>query len=260
MTTTTTIQARRPGAKAWLRMIQAETKMILSDPMSLLIPLGLPLLMVVAQGTLFLSEPDQEVVPGVTDFDYFALPLAITMVVTAIAAIVFPSFLGTYRKTKILRRLAVTPASPAMVLIALMVVSFLQVLLGIVLSLVVGALAFSINPPIDLFMAVLVLLVLSVAMYALGMLIASISPTPSAANAIGFILFMALAALGGMLGPIEMLPEPLDEIGAWLPFGAGVEALQSAWIGETIDWQNWVSLGATTVLGLGVAAALFRWE
>lgn len=260
MTTTTTIQARRPGPAPWLRMFQAEAKMILREPMSLLLPLGLPLLMLLAMGTVFLPEPDKEAVPGVTVFDVYVLPLVIAVVVATVALINLPGFLGTYRKTKILRRLAVTPASPAMVLVAQVVVSFLQVLLGIALSFVVGALVFSINPPIDLFMAVLALLTLSAAMYALGMLITSTARTPNAANAIGFILFMLFAALGGVFGPIEMLPSPLDDIGAWLPFGAGVEALQSAWAGETIDRQNWVSLAATTILGLGVAASLFRWE
>ena len=59
---------------------------------------------------------------------------------------------------------------------------------------------------------------------------------------------------------IENLPEPLAEIGSWLPFGATVEAFQSTWLGETVAWENWGSLGATTVLGVGVASALFRWE
>ncbi|GAB3711372.1 hypothetical protein [Nocardiopsis nanhaiensis] len=42
--------------------------------------------------------------------------------------------------------------------------------------------------------------------------------------------------------------------------GVVVEAFQSAWLGETVAWENWVSLGASTVIGAGVAAALFRWE
>lgn len=78
--------------------------------------------------------------------------------------------------------------------------------------------------------------------------------------AIGLIFFFGIAALGGMFGPMENFPEFMQTIGAWLPFGASVEAMQSAWIGETIAWRNWASLAATTVIGGAVAAALFRWE
>ena len=93
-----------------------------------------------------------------------------------------------------------------------------------------------------------------------GSIVASLAPTPNTAAAIRLIAFFAMAALGGMFGPMENLPEQLAEIGAWLPFGAAVGALQSTWIGETVAWENWVSLGATTVLGVGVASGFFRWE
>jgi ABC-2 type transport system permease protein len=98
------------------------------------------------------------------------------------------------------------------------------------------------------------------AMYALGMVVASIARTPNASVAIGLIFFFGIAALGGMFGPMENFPDLMQTIGAWLPFGASVEAMQSVWIGEMVAWQNWVSLGTTTVLGGVVAGALFRWE
>ncbi|WP_186324413.1 ABC transporter permease [Microbacterium paludicola] len=69
-----------------------------------------------------------------------------------------------------------------------------------------------------------------------------------------------MAALGGMFGPADNLPPQLSEIGSWLPFGAAVEAFQATWQGEQVSLQNWASLAATTILGIGVAAALFRWE
>ena len=256
---TTTIQARRPGPRAWLRMTQAEARMITRDTAGMIVPLGLPLLILVMQG-ISLDDLGQEVAPGVTVLDVYALPVVVTMVVATIAVMNMPSFLATYRKTQILRRLAVTPASPAMVLVAQMVVSFLQVILGIALAFGVGALFFDANPPDDVLMAVLVLLSCCAAMYAIGMIVASVAPTPNSAVAVGLTAFFGLAALGGMFGPVENLPDTLAEIGSWLPFGAAVEAFQSAWLGETVAWENWVSLGASTVIGAGVAAALFRWE
>lgn len=261
MTTTTThnAHARRPGPRAWLRMIQAEARMITRDPANITIPLAVPLLLLVMNG-LSLDNPEEEIRPGVTVLDLYAVPVVLSLVVTMIAVMNFPGYLATYRKTKVLRRLAVTPASPAMVLVAQMVVSFLQMLFGIVIAFGIAILFFNANLPSDVLMAVLVLLALCLAMYAVGMIVASVAPTPNAAVAIGLVTFFGMAALGGMFGSVENLPEQLAEIGSWLPFGAAVEAFQSTTLGETVNWQNWASLGATTLLGVGVAATFFRWE
>lgn len=258
-TTTPTIHARRLGPRAWLRMILTEARMITRDPANVIIPLALPVLLLVMNG-LSLDNPDEEIQPGVTVLDLYAVPVILTLVVTMIAVMNFPGYLATYRKTKILRRLAVTPASPAMVLVAQMVVSFFQMLFGIVIAFGIAILAFNAHLPGDVLMAVLVLLALCLAMYAVGMIVASVAPTPNAAVAIGLVAFFGMAALGGMFGPMENLPEQLAEIGSWLPFGAAVEAFQSTWLGETVAWENWASLGVTTVLGIGVASVLFRWE
>lgn len=257
--TTTTVQARRPGPKAWLKLIEAEAKMVIRDYAGLIVPLGLPLLILVMQGVT-IDDIHQEVAEGVTVFTFYALPVVISMVVATIAVINMPSFLATYRKTKLLRRLAVTPASPAMVLVAQMVVSFIQVILGIGLAFAVGLSFFGANLPQSPFTAAAALLACCAAMYGLGMIVASIAPTPNSSVAIGLVAFFGIAALGGMFGPAENLPDALETLGTWLPFGAAVEAFQSAWLGETVDAQNWLVLGGSAVIGAGVAAALFRWE
>lgn len=257
--TMTTIQARRPGMNAWLRLTQAEAKMVIRDTAGLIIPLGMPLLILVMQAISF-DDLGQEIAPGVTVLDHYLLPVVIAMVVATVGVINMPSFLASYRKMKILRRLAVTPASPSMVLIAQMVVSLIQVLIGVVVAFAVAMIFFDANLPQNTVMAVLVLLAVCAAMYGIGMIVASTAPTPNASVALGLIAFFGLAALGGMFGPVENLPDPLAEIAAWLPFGAAVEAFQSTWAGEAVAWENWLVLGASTLLGGAIAAALFRWE
>ncbi|WP_433544990.1 ABC transporter permease [Streptomyces sp. CA-294286] len=262
MTATTTspaVHTRRPGLRAWLRMMQAEARMITRDPANVIIPLAVPVLLLVMNG-LSLKNPGEEVRPGVTVLDFHTVPVVLSLVVTIIAVINFPGYLATYRKTKVLRRLAVTPASPAMVLVAQMAVTFLQMLFGIALALGIALQFFDAALPSEVLVAVLVLLALCLAMYSVGMIVASVAPTPNAAVAIGLVGFFGMASLGGMFGRMENLPERLAEIGSWLPFGAAVDAFQAAWVGETVAWQNWAGLGVTTVLGVAVASALFRWE
>ncbi|SJM53689.1 ABC transporter permease [Gulosibacter sp. 10] len=252
-------RAGGPGAGAWLRLVQAEARMTVRDTAGLIIPFGMPMLILVMQAMAF-DDLGTPVAEGVTVLDYFLLPVIVAMVVATIAMINMPSFLATYRKTHLLRRLAVTPASPVMVLIAQLIVSFAQMLLGVGMALLVGAVFFEASMPRHPWLTALVFLAACTAMYGVGMIVASIAPTPNSAVAIGLVAFFGIGALGGMFGPVGNLPEPLAAVGSWLPFGAAVEALQSTLVTEPVPWQNWASLGGSAVIGTGVAALLFRWE
>ncbi|MDZ5078582.1 ABC transporter permease [Nesterenkonia sp. HG001] len=248
---------RRPGPLAWLLMVDAEARMVVRDTAGLVIPLGLPLLIMVMSGSAAAGE---SVGGGLTAMDVYVMPLVLVLVIATVAVINMPSFLASYRKFRILRRLAVTPASPMMVLVAQFVVSALQILLGLALAVGVAMIFFDASLPTHLLTALAVLLLVFAAMYAVGLVIAALAPTTNSAVAIGLVLFFGMGALGGLFGGMANLPDTLADIGAWLPFGAGVEGLQAAWLGENVDWQHWFSLGVTAVVGTGIATATFRWD
>lgn len=253
----TAIEARRPGVRSMLILIACEAKMVARDTAGLVVPLGLPLLILI---TSAMAAGDQEVLNGLTALDLYVIPLVLVMVIATIGIINMPSFLAYYRRTGILRRLAVTPASPAMVLIAQVVVSVIQAVFGIALALAVAVLAFGANPPADLGAAIGAFLLAMTAMYSIGMLVAAIAPTPNSAVAIGLVVFFALGALGGLFGGRQALPEPLAELGGWLPFGAAVDAISAAWAGVPVDPVSLLSLGIAVIVGGVVAGLLFRWE
>ncbi len=256
-TRTSTVSPHRPGLGSWLTLIRCETKMVVRDTAGLIVPIGLPLLILVMNA---MGAADEEIVGGRTALDIFIMPIVFTIVVATIGIINMPSFLATYRKTGVLRRLGVTPASPAMVLIAQVVVSLLQAMLGIALALGVAVVFFDANLPIHLGSALGVVALTIAAMYALGMLVAALSPTPNAAVAIGLVFFFVLGALGGMFGGQDSMPETLARVGEWLPFGAAVDGLSSAWAGETVDPSSLALLGGTGLVATALSAMLFRWE
>ncbi|WP_275002502.1 ABC transporter permease [Promicromonospora iranensis] len=253
----TVIEARRPGVRSWLTLVGCEAKMVVRDTAGLVVPVLLPLLILVMSAQ---SAGDQVVVGELTALEVYVLPLVLTMVLASIGIINMPSFLAYYRRSGILRRLAVTPASPAMVLVAQVIVSVLQALVGLAGALAVAFLAFDARPPVDLGAAFAVYGLAMAAMYAVGMIVAAVAPTPNSAVAIGLITFFALGALGGMFGGASGLPETLAVIGERLPFGAAVAALSAAWVGGPVDAVHLISLGVATVVGVVTAALLFRWE
>jgi len=249
--------AARPGASAWLNLVVCEAKMVVRDTAGLVVPLVLPLLILVMSAQ---SAGDQVVTGDLTALEVYVLPLVLTIVLATIGVINMPSFLAYYRRTGILRRLSATPASPLMVLVAQVVVSVLQAVLGLTLALAVAFLVFDARVPEHLGAAVAVYALAMAAMYAVGMVVAAVAPTPSSAVAIGLVTFFGLGALGGMFGGSSSLPGPVATVGERLPFGASVQALGAAWVGSPVEPAHLISLGAVTVAGVVVAALFFRWD
>lgn len=257
-TDTAQITARRPGPRAWLMLVRSEAKMVSRDTAGLIVPLGLPLLILVMSAS---AASEQAVgVSGLTGLEAYVLPLVFAVVIASIGIINMPSFLAYYRRSGILRRLGVTPASPAMVLAAQVLVSVAQALLGIGLALAVAMLAFGARLPENPW-SVLGIGVLGIAgMYAVGLVVAAVAPTPNSAVAIGLVAFFVVGALGGLFGGREALPDPLATVGEYLPFGATVEALGAAWVGAEVEPLHLISLGMTVLAGSALAAVFFRWD
>lgn len=247
----------RPGIRAWCGLFVCEAKMTARDTAGLIVPLGLPLIILLTSASTASAEL---VVNGRSVLDLFVLPLVFVMVATMIGVLNMPSFLAYYRRSGILRRLATTPLSPLMVLAAQVAVSLVQAAVGIALAYGVAAAFFGARPPVHPWIALGVLLLTMLAMYGVGMIVAALSPTPNSAVAIGLIGFLGLGALGGMFGGRDALPEWLAAVGEALPFGAAVEALSSAWAGMPVDPVNVLSLVVASVLGAVIGALFFRWE
>lgn len=249
----------RPGLQAWVQLLLAEIRMVVRDTSGLVVPLGMPVLIMV----MFGMQTTDDVLPGLdglTAFDVYVVPLCLTIVVATIGVINMPSFLSMYRKGGVLRRLGVTPVHPSMVLVAQVVTSVLQTLVGIAIAVTTASVAFDLGAPRRLAATIGAFAMTALAMYAVGMLIAAIAPTANAAVAIGLITFFAFGAVGGLFGDPANLPDLLATIGELTPFGAGFQSIRHAWAGATIEVTHLVSLGVATVVSSVGAAVWFRWE
>lgn len=138
--------------------------------------------------------------------------------------------------------------------------SVLQAAVGIAAALTVAISAFDAHPSVHLGAGLCVFVLAMAAMYAVGMVVAAVAPTPNAAVAIGLTAFFAIGALGGMFGGRDALPDAVATIGECLPFGAAVQSMSAAWMGAAVEPVHLVSLGATTAVGTAVSAMLFRWD
>lgn len=253
----TDIQVHRPGPRAWAALTVAEAKSVARDTAGLVIPLALPMLILVMNG---LSVGERFTEDGVDVFGLYVMPVVLTIVIATIGVINVPSFLAYYRRSKVLRRLAVTPANPAMVLVAQVAVGIVQCAAGTAIGLAAAALLFDVGMPAEPWRALGVFALAMLTMFAVGMLVAAVAPTGNASVAIGLTLFFALGAVGGMFGPTDNLPEGLAAVGESLPFGAAVQAVGDAWIGADLNPAHLVAMLAAITVSGAVAVRFFRWD
>ncbi|ALE74263.1 hypothetical protein AD006_24390 [Pseudonocardia sp. EC080610-09] len=256
-----TAGTRRPGlpAAGWVALVGAEARMVARDTAGLIVPFGLPLLILAMIGFTAPDVPPQEL-GGRTVLEVVGLPIAAATVIGLVGIVNLPSFLATYRRTGVLRRLGVTPAGAVPVLVAQGVVGVVQALAGVGVAVMVAVAGFGAGMPSSPWVAAGGLLLAAAAFFAVGALVAAIAPTVNSAIAAGLVLFLGTGVLGGMFGDPSALPGPLADIGRVLPFGATVQVLGAAWRGVPPELAPVLGMVATAVVaGLG-AVRWFRWQ
>jgi ABC-2 type transport system permease protein len=74
-------------------------------------------------------------------------------------------------------------------------------------------------------------------------------------------LYLLLLLLGGVIFPLDELPEPLQKVGKMLPSGALADVLRGA-ITDTATYgqSSWIVLACWAVLAPLTAARFFRWS
>ncbi len=189
------------------------------------------------------------------DFFDFALPgIAVFLVMFQLQDITV-AVASNYKARGILRRLAVTPVSPRLVILT-QILSY--VVLGIGAAAVVltvgklmgGNLAMTANllwlvPLIG--MAVLTALAIAFA-------VAGLSPNPQTASNVGVTISFLLFALTGAILPVQALPGPLPNI---VPYAVPQTALIEAIRGVALTGAGITHYGTQVILGAGwLAVAL----
>jgi len=170
----------------------------------------------------------------------------------------------SWRKKQVLRRIRLAPVSPITVLTSRLTVS-----VGIAVVQAITFVLVALTPPFGLKLAgswylALPLLVLgTLAFFAIGMLVGAFCKTEESASGAANILVLPMSFLSGTFFPIENAPGWLQAVSKALPLrhmndgmldvlvrGKGIEAL-------LVPCS--VLIAFTAVVGL-LAAKLFRWE
>ena len=98
--------------------------------------------------------------------------------------------------------------------------------------------------------------------FALGYLLAALSPSARVAQTVGMVLAYPMIFLSGASIPLALLPSGIRHVADFIPLTYVVDLLQGLWYGE--GWSS-VSLDVAVLAGIlvvatGLAARAFRWE
>ena len=252
----------RPGPTrrdAFGKIVLNEARLTWRRPIGLIGGIGIPVVLLIIFGQL----PSFKQVPasfgGLTIFDAY-VPVLAAFGLAMLAMLGLPLPLVSYRELGVLRRLSTTPVPPSWVLAAQAVVQLVIAVASVVVIFAVAMAAF--GAPVPKSPAGLLLsIALSIAgLFAIGLLIAAVARTSTAANVIGRLTFFPLMFFAGLWLPRALMPSVLLDISNYTPLGAAVQAMQSSMqTGFPAATPLLVLFAYAVVFGF-LARRFFRWE
>ncbi|WDZ85529.1 ABC transporter permease [Micromonospora cathayae] len=239
------------------RMLRMEIRLFLREPLAVFLSVLLPAVILAALGAVpALRRPD-DLFDGYSLVAYFAPSLLVMTLATA-GLTGLANVLAGYRERGVLRRLAVTPARPATLLAAQLLLHLGVASLAATLLLIVGRVGFGVPLPGHLPGFAAVYLLGAAALFALGLLVAAVAPNQRVAGGTAGVLFLLTMFLGGVYLPRFLLPDVVNRIGAFSP--PGVQALFDAWHGTPPRPAHLVTMALVALVAGTVATKSFRWE
>jgi ABC-2 type transport system permease protein len=243
--------------KEFTALLVTETKLLFRDPITWLAAIALPSVILLIFGALFAPHRPDPDLGGMRFIDLFT-PSLVVITLGTLGIQTLPIRLATYREKGVLRRFSTTPAHPARLLAAQLVLYMVTSVIALVLLVIVGNIAFGIPLPGHPVGYVAAFLLGMASLFAIGLLVAAVAPSTRAATAMAIPMFFVAMFLGGVYLPRVFLPEILVRIGDFTP--PGVQGLQDAWMGTAPQPAPLLGMAALTIVLGALAIRLFRWE
>ncbi len=250
-------RARR-ARRSWRKLTLTELKLLVRTPAVLFWGIGFPVIGLIVLGLIPGTGKPVKAFGGASVLQTY-LPIIITFMIVMTSVNFLPTTLASYRERGVLRRMFTTPVTPQALLGAdLMLTLGVQIATtALIIILATGAFTASIGLPLAFIAA---FLLTAAAASTLGLLVAAVSFTAKAANALGAVLFFVLMFFSGLWLPRAEMPAWLRAISDATPTGSGVQAVQNALTGHWASGLFFGVLAAWIAVCGALAVRFFRWE
>lgn len=243
---------------------KVETLLFLRNPTSVFMALLLPSLLLLMQAYVIPGTMDpiggaDAAFAALRPIDFF-VPVAVAVALASVAITNYPSSVGAYRESGVLRRLGVTPVGAHRILFAQWAVSGISLAAALVIALALSRFAFDAATPRNPAAAAAVIITGTIAMMALGSVIAAVAASAQVAYGLGLLVFMAAMFTAGMWTPGPLMPESIRIISGFTPMGAMTQALTDAWYTGAVSGAPFLVMFAWALPCGALALKVFKWR
>lgn len=246
--------------KAFKTLLKTEIKLYLRsiDSMffGILFPVGIALLL----GAIYGSKAAYEGASYTMMQASFSAFITVGICATGLMGL--PIVLSDYRHKKILKRFKVTPISPSMLLAIEVIVSFCIAVISALCTTIVSIAVFGYTMPGSIIQFILSFLLLTLTIYSIGMLIASLAPNIKISNLLCTLLYFPMLLLSGATIPYEIMPKALQAVANVFPMTQGIKLLKGTSLGEPVGNMLlqiliMVSISLACII---ISIKYFKWE
>jgi ABC-2 type transport system permease protein len=234
------------------RLVQAELKLMMRDPLVLTFVVAFPIVTMLIIGGAFGTQPDQA-------FDFvnpahWYVASYLTVVIAAMGLVMLPVHLASYRERGVLRRFAAAGFPRWSFPISQLIVGLATTTASCALLLAVAAPVYGI-PPMHAWWRVTAALALgSIAFVSLGVVLGSVLPSARSAQAVGLLIFFPSFLLGAGGPPPHVMGPVVRQVAGPLPLTLLTNAVREPWLGLGPATGSLAAVAALAVAATALAA------
>ena len=166
----------------------------------------------------------------------------------------FLATIATYKATGVLKRISITPISPAQLIVAEVVPRAVMGMVTIVAFLAVGrALGADIRLEVGIVAVALVMVMVTATGLSVAFVIAGLTKTPQDANALDSYVSFPLYLFTGAMFPLAAFPAWLEQTAQFIPYAGLIATVR----GIAIHGEPLSDFGPVLAIGVGWLALLF---
>jgi ABC-2 type transport system permease protein len=240
---------RHPSAVR--RLLRAEIRLMLRDPLTLTFVFAFPIVTMLIIGGSFGREPDEAF--EWVDPAHWYVASYLTVVIGATGLVTLPVHIASYRERGVLRRFAASGFPRWSFAIAELVVGLVTIALGVVLLLAVAMPVYGVPVVQDWWRVGAGLVAGSVAFVSIGVLLGTVLRSARSAQAVGLMLFFPSFLLGVGGPPPQVMGTALKNISDVLPLALVTNSVREPWLGLADGSASLIAVVVIAVLALALS-------
>ena len=258
MTSDRGVSGGRSRRGPFSELLRVEGKLALRAPYGLVLGIIFPTVMLAVFGLIGSALPGNVAGTGFTILELY-IPIIIVIEFFGVAIDALPIPLVRDRESGWLRRVSTTPVGPSRVLAAQLVLNLAFALVGVAIVLLGSVVVFGATLSVGVYFVLSTILALA-EIFSLGLVVAAITPSQTAQQAISGALFFAMLFLSGLWYPAAEASGLLQTIMYYSPGGAAVNAMLGSAFGPGPPLAPLATMVVYAVIFVAGAIRYIRWE